>query len=188
MPINIAAKRFAKAQKRKAAVATKRKAEVMGGTLAGRVRQARALPIQYCMINKFNPEIGMGALLVARGMTKYSVTAAVFLIDAHGHGVKDVFVREAGGDELDMLLDGLSAIMPAVDIEPGEARFLLHEFVRRARVIGLRPHPDYEKIEPIFGSVKATPPVDVPTIEGVADSAPDEDITSLPAVAREAAE
>jgi hypothetical protein len=188
MPVNIAAKRFAKAQKRKAAVAEKRKAEVLGGTLAGRVRQAAALPIQYCVISRFDPKVGMGAMMVARGMTQYSVTAAVFLIDALGYGVKNVFLRDAGVHELDRLLEGLSTISPLVAIDPGEARFILHELVRRAQKFGVRPHPDYEKIEPIFGSVQATPPENVPTLEGEVDPTAEKEVASLLEVAREAAE
>lgn len=69
MAINIGARRAAKAQRRKAVVAEKRKAETQAGSLAGQVRLTLANPIQHCLLSDSLFESGMGMLVVARGAT-----------------------------------------------------------------------------------------------------------------------
>jgi hypothetical protein len=78
MPINIGARRFAKAQRRKVAVAQKRKAELEAGTTSGQIRLALTHPIQHCMISEGLFEMGMGVLMLSRGPTRYDVIAASF--------------------------------------------------------------------------------------------------------------
>ncbi len=72
MAINLAARRGEKNQRRKAAVAQKRKAELEAGTIAGRVRLAQTFPIQHCLLTRATFEVGMGTLVVARGATPCS--------------------------------------------------------------------------------------------------------------------
>jgi hypothetical protein len=70
MAINLAARRGAKNQKRKAVVARKRKEEMEAGTLSGRVRLALSDPIQLCLLSQGLFEVGVGTLIVARGAAR----------------------------------------------------------------------------------------------------------------------
>jgi hypothetical protein len=51
MAPNIAQKRAAKANRRKAMVAEKRKSELVSSSLAGQVARATPLPIQHCLLS-----------------------------------------------------------------------------------------------------------------------------------------
>ena len=66
--INMAARRGAKANRRKAIVAQKRKAAALGETLAGRVARAAATPILHCLLTHNMFESGMGNLVLVRGV------------------------------------------------------------------------------------------------------------------------
>jgi hypothetical protein len=155
MPINIAARRGAKNQRRKAVVAQKRKAELDAGSISGQVRLAAAEPIQHCLLSGSLFDVGMGTLVLARGATPYSVTMVVFLLDTMGTGVKDVFLRSVSGHEFDQYMDQMSLNSPMAPVDPGAARKLLHDLVARAREMGISPHRDYPRFEPIFGGTKA---------------------------------
>jgi len=63
---NLAVRRAAKANRRKAIVAQKRKAEAVGGTLAGQVARVTALPIRHCLCTENLFGIGMGTVVLAR--------------------------------------------------------------------------------------------------------------------------
>lgn len=155
MAINIAARRGAKAQRRKAVVAEKRKAELEAGTLAGKVRLAQGGPIQHCLISAGLFESGMGMVVLARGETPHSVTMAMFLLDTLALGVKDVFLRPLSGQAFAVHIEQMSIVSPMVPIDPAKARKLLHDLVTWARAHGVAPHRDYPKIEPLFGTVVA---------------------------------
>jgi hypothetical protein len=155
MAINLAARRGAKNQRRKAAVAQKRKAEMQAGTLAGRVRLALADPIQHCLLTEGLFDTGIGTLIVARGATPYGLTLAGFLVDIHALGVKDVFLTTMTGKELADYLDRLVDVAPAAAVDPSYARKLLHDLVYWARTLGFAPHRDYPKLELIFGDISA---------------------------------
>jgi hypothetical protein len=156
MPINIAARRGAKNQRRKADVARKRKAELQAASPAGLLRQAVSEPIQYCLVSKSLNGVGLGSLIVARGPTKYDLTVAIFLLDAIGYGVKDVFLRSLGGTAFEAYLGRLTIFSSMREIDPGDARGLVHHLVARARASGLAPHQDYARFEPIFGDIQPT--------------------------------
>jgi hypothetical protein len=152
MAVNIAARRAAKAQRRKAVVAQKRKAELQINSTAGQVRLAVANPIQHCLLSRGLFDNGMGTLVLARGATPYSVTAAVFLLDTFGLGVKDVFIRPLSDREFAAYVDRMSFVTPMVPVEPSYARKLLHDLAAWSHQQGFDPHPDYAKIEPLFGA------------------------------------
>lgn len=155
MPINIAARRGAKNQRRKVVVAQKRKAEMEAGTLAGRVRLALANPIQFCRLSREPFESGLGTLIVARGATPHDLALTGFLLDTFALGVKDTYFRSITGHELANYLDSVSEVTPMEPVNPAYARGLLHSLVNWARRHGVSPHRDYPKLEPIFGSVIA---------------------------------
>lgn len=155
MARNVAARRAAKAQRRKVIVAQKRRMEVDTTSIGGRVRAAAADPIQHCLVSRGLFTTGMGILVLARGPSAPSVTAAAFLLDTFGLGVKEAFIRSFGGHEFDDFVGLISESTPLETIEPDCARKLLHDLVAWSRDLGFNPHPDYAKIEPVFGSVDA---------------------------------
>jgi hypothetical protein len=157
MAINIAARRGAKNQRRKAVVAQKRKAELETGTMAGRVRLAAADPIQHCRLSESTFETGMGILVVARGATPYSLTMATFLLDTFALGVKDTYIRSVSGETFAEIMEHISLTGGGMaPVEPAYARKLLHDLVAWSRTVGFAPHRDYPKLEPIFGTVSTT--------------------------------
>jgi hypothetical protein len=153
MARNVAARRAAKAQRRKVIVAQKRHVENQGKSVSGQVRAAAAEPIQHCLVSEGLFKTGMGMLVLARGPSPTGVTAGVFLLDTFALGPKDVFLRSFGGFEFDNFMRNISAATPMVPLDPSHARKLLRDLVAWSRDAGYNPHPDYAKIEAIFGSV-----------------------------------
>ncbi len=153
MPANLAARRGAANQRRKAIVAQKRKQEATGSGASALVRSAQRMPIQHCLLAREIWDVGMGVLLVARGETPYRLTLAMFLLDTFTLGVKDVFVRSLSDAEFTEYRRHMSMTTTLEPADPADARKLLHDLVAWSRMNGFPPHRDYEKIEPIFGSV-----------------------------------
>ncbi len=155
MPINIAARRGAKAQKRKAAVAEKRKAETLASSLAGRVRLAAHNPIRHCLITGGASQSGLGMVVLARGTTSYQVDVATFLIDPFARGIRDVIYRSMNKAQFDEHMEVLSGLEAITESKPADARKLLHDLAAWSAAEGFAPHPNYRKVEPLFGSVDA---------------------------------
>jgi hypothetical protein len=155
MGSNIAQKRAAKAQRRKAIVAGKRKAEIAatGGSLAERVGRATAGGIFRCALQESLGRLGFGMLILVRESAEGALSMGGFLIDAH-HGVKDVVFRPIDGPELDRFYAMVAESGALAAIEPADARKLLHEAVARAQALGIRPHRDYAVVEALFGDVR----------------------------------
>ena len=150
---NLAAWRGAKANRRKAIVAQKRKAEAGGNTLAGQVARAAAAPVLHCLLTESLHETGIGTLVLARGSALGQVTAAGFLLDVFCQGVKDVMFRAMEDRQLATYLDMLGDATPLVPVDPGHARKLLHDLVLWSGSLGFQPHPDFATVERLFGDV-----------------------------------
>ncbi len=155
MAKNLAAQRHAKELRRKAALAERRKTEAAANSPAARVARASLLPIQYSMISSNLFGGGLGSLSLARGPTKGNVTWSMFLLDVHCMGIKDSFVRELVGPEVDQHLVYLEVANPVTDIRPQDARKLLHELARWSRNLGFQPHKGYALAEALYGDVDA---------------------------------
>jgi len=155
MTTNIAARRGAKNQRRKAVVAQKRKAEMQASGTAGQVRLAQSDPIQHCLLSEGLFDTGMGILVLARGATPYSLTTATFLLDTFYLGVKDTYLRSVSGREFASYIDYMSVTSPMVPVDPSYARKLLRDLVTWARNRGIAQNRDYPKLEPIFGATNA---------------------------------
>jgi hypothetical protein len=155
MGSNIAQKRAAKAQRRKAIVAGKRKAEVAatGGSLAERVRRATAGRIARCALQESLGRLGFGMLILVRESAEGGLSMGGFLLDAY-HGVKDVVFRSIDELGLDRFYEMVAESGALEPIEPADARKLLHEAVARAQALGIRPHRDYAVVEALFGDVR----------------------------------
>ncbi|MGA3402490.1 MAG: hypothetical protein ABSC95_25040 [Acetobacteraceae bacterium] len=150
---NLAARRAAKANRRKAIVAQKRKAEAAGSTPAGQVARAAALPVRDCLCTENLFEIGMGTLTLARGSTAGSVVVGACLLDTFCRGVKDVMIRTMSGEEFEAYVDKLDDATPLVPVDPGHARKLLRDLTRWSGSLGFQPHRDFATVERLFGDV-----------------------------------
>jgi len=150
---NMAARRGAKANRRKAIVAQKRRTGGFGESLASRVARAATTPILHCMLSEELFETGMGNLVLARGIAIGQPVIAAFLLDTFCLGVKDVMFRSVEGARLASIIDRLGAATPLAPVEPSYARKLLHDLVQWAGALGIQPHQDYAAVEQLFGDV-----------------------------------
>jgi hypothetical protein len=153
MATNMALKRAKKAQRRKQAVAEKRKLEVFASSLEGMVRRAAALPIQHCLLTEAIFENGLGILVVARGLTPEHVGMATFLIDVFCLGVKDVTSKWLGADEFAFHVERMGAASPLVPVDPSYGRRLLRDAVAWSQSKGFPPHREFAVAERILADV-----------------------------------
>jgi hypothetical protein len=154
MASNMAQKRAAKANRRKAAVAEKRKLEI-NGSLAAQVARAAQLPIQHCLLSGNLRDAGMANLILARGASPYRLMIGGFLIDTLGFGIKDILFETAGQEAFDDLLDRLEETGTVENVDPAYARKLLREVTAWAASNGMAPHRDFAVVERMFGDVDA---------------------------------
>lgn len=151
--VNMAIKRALKANRRKAAVKEKRKAEWVQNSLPSRLGRAAQLPIRHCLQFGDLEEHGAATLILARGATGHQLTIGCFLVDAWCLGVKNSFLRtvDAGGFERMRAKLAQSGPMRAVD--PADARKLLREVTAWTQARGIAPHREFAAIEKLFGDV-----------------------------------
>ena len=154
MGSNIAQKRAAKAQRRKAIVEGKRKAEIAatGGSLAERVRRAVQGKIVQCAVQDSLAEAGHGMMLLVREDPQGGFAVANFLVDSWS-GAKDVLFRRLDIEALNHMHDAMEATGPVSPMTPGGARAVLRQMVKMAAARGIRPHKDYAAVEALFGDV-----------------------------------
>jgi len=129
---NLAARRGAKANRRKAIVAQKRKLEAAEASPAGQALQAAALPIRACLLSEELFDTGMGTLVLARGATVGPIFFEVYLLDTFCRGVKNIIFRTMDQDQLDFYIDRLEAASPMTAVDPSYARKLVRDLVRCA--------------------------------------------------------
>jgi hypothetical protein len=153
MASNMAAKRAAKANRRRAIVAEKRKAEMLADPLAERVRRAARAPIRHCLLTDGLFELGIGTMILARGFTADSLSVAIFLVDVHCLGIKDVVFRPVAGEEFEMLVGGSEIGQLSAPVDFSYARKLLRDVAVWAESIGFPPHRDFAVVERLFGDV-----------------------------------
>jgi len=155
MAKNMSPKRAAKANRRKAVLAQRRKAELLTTPLIEKVRRAAQAPIQYCLLSEGLLEHGMGTLVLARGATKEYFKAGIFLLDTFCLGIKDVMFRAMTDEQLAPFVARMSTTAPLAPIEPSTARRLLRDLAGWARELGFAPAPDFAAVEQLFGDVSA---------------------------------
>jgi hypothetical protein len=155
MASNMARKRAAKANRRKAVVAEKRKLEVLNDTLAVRVLRAAQAPIQHCLVPETLFDKGIGTMVLARGMSTYHLAVGVFLVDTWCLGIKDVFFRSMDAERFEMMIARLDGMTPMESVDPSYARKLLCDAAAWPASIGFAPHRDFAVIERLFGDVRA---------------------------------
>jgi hypothetical protein len=150
---NMALKRARKAQKRKQVVAQKRRVEALESSLPARVLRVAHAPIQGCFVTEELFEVGIGTLILARGVTRHHVALSSFLIDVFCLGIKDVMFEAVEGDVFEMYLEATNAGSPLAAVDPAYARKLLRDLAAWSQSIGFAPHSDFAAVEPIFGDV-----------------------------------
>jgi hypothetical protein len=156
MAANMALKRAAKANRRKAIVAEKRKTEPIGNSPITQVLRAAQAPIRHCVISQALFHCGLGTVILARGVTTFDLAVSGFLIDAWGRGVKDAYFRRISGDTFESWLAGLDAESPLDPVDPSYARKLLRDAAAWAAVTQrIAPHREFAVAERLFGDVNA---------------------------------
>ena len=155
MATNMALKRARKAQRRKQVVAQKRRAEALEASLPARVLRAAQAPIQHCFLTESVFDIGMGTLILARGVTPHHIALSSFLIDVFCLGIKDVMFESVESEVFEMYMDAMDAASPMVSVDPGYARKLLRDLAAWSQSIGFAPHRDFAAVERLFGDASA---------------------------------
>jgi hypothetical protein len=150
-------RRAAKAARRKMVVAMKRKLATAEASLplAQRARLLARRPMHCCLLQEGLFERGNGMLVLARLREEGDLAVAVFFVDAHCLGVKDVVFRRMELSELEMFVEESAELAPLLPVDPAYGRKLLREAVAYARSIGFVPHRDYAAAEGLFGDVSA---------------------------------
>jgi hypothetical protein len=155
MAVNMAVKRARKAQRRKQVVAEKRRTEALDAGLPARVLRAAEAPIQHCLLSADLFELGIGTMILARGVTRHHLAVGVFLIDVFCLGIKDAMFKSLENDELAMYVEATNAGAPPVSLQPSDARKLLRDLAAWSQSIGFAPHRDFATVERIFGDISA---------------------------------
>lgn len=155
MASNMALKRAAKANRRKAVVAEKRKLELLDTSLPTQVLRAAQTPIQHCLLCGGLFDSGMATLILARGVTSYNLALGGFLIDTWCLGVKDTFFHTIGAESFEDLLAKMEAAGPVTSVDPAYARKLLRDAAAWAASLGIAPHRDFAVLDKLFGDVDA---------------------------------
>jgi hypothetical protein len=149
----------AKACQKSATAETGGGAEATGRNIGGKLARPCAAgwqaPIQHCFLTESLFEIGMGTLVLARGVTRRHLALSSFLIDVFCLGIKDVMFESVESEVFEMYMEASDAGSPMVSVDPSYARKLLRDLAAWSQSIGFAPHRDFTAVEPIFGDVSA---------------------------------
>jgi hypothetical protein len=151
----MALKRARKAQRRKQVAAEKRRAGALEASLPARVLRATNAPIQHCLLTEGLFEIGMGTLILARGVTPDHLAVGSFLVDAFCLGIKDVIFEPVEREFFEFYVEATGLGSPLVSVDPSHARKLLRDLATWSQSIGFPPHRDFAAVERLFGDVSA---------------------------------
>jgi hypothetical protein len=121
--------------------------------LRERMQRAAAAPVLDSTVFGRLVDHGMGQLVFSRELHSGDVAVAVFLLDRYCLGVKDAFGRVMSRSERSELLDRLHEFGVRLPLDPPTARRLVEDAVAYGRNLGFEPHPDYSRVQPIFGDV-----------------------------------
>jgi hypothetical protein len=97
---------------------------------------------------------GLGWALLSRQLPDGSVAVAVFLVDRYCLGVKDAMAQIAGRYTYENeVARKMRSQFTSRDVSPATVRKLVEGAVAYAADLGFRPHADYHKAKPIFGTI-----------------------------------
>src|ERR1700730_5431036 len=107
MATNMALKRAAKANRRKAVVAEKRKVELFNDMLSARVLRAALAPIQHCLVPETLFDAGIANVVRDRGISARFLHVCVFQVDTWCLGNKDTYFRSLDAEDREMMIESL---------------------------------------------------------------------------------
>jgi hypothetical protein len=123
-------------------------------SIAERLSLATKYPILDCWLSGSLWTQGIGWVLVSRELPNGFVAVAVFLVDRHCLGVKDLIMDVMGRFSYDSKFRKAHGAMGAKQpASPAKARKFVEEAVAYARALGLPPHADYASAARIFGDI-----------------------------------
>lgn len=128
-------------------------ASVKSQGLAEQLAGASSAPVLDSLVTRDLWTQGMSNAVISRELPRGNVAVAVFLVDASCLGVKDAFGKVLSRGDYSQLRRQLTEKYEVVYLKPQDVRKLVEEAVAYARSIGLEPHPDYYRVQPIFGEI-----------------------------------
>jgi hypothetical protein len=146
-------KRANRVAKRKAALASKKQAGLVGS--ARQIVSAVSGPVHECLIPESLFDLGIGNVIVSRTLPTGQIGAAFFLVDVFCLGIKDAFFEVMSLDDYDYRLSGLQQ-EKLKRTDPACARKLVEGAEAYARDLGFKPSPGYQVAKRIFGDIEAT--------------------------------
>lgn len=118
--------------------------------------QALRAPLYECWERKslFEPDAGIGTVVVTRKTPGNQILMAAFLLDVFCLGVKDAHCMLMGEAEYRFRLQQLETHQDLVRIEPACAKKLVEEAQNYAEKLGFSPHRDYRFARKIFKDIQ----------------------------------
>jgi len=127
-------------------------------SLTGKMTAAANYPIHGCYISAACLDgRGMGPVMFVREKSPGQFVLAVFLIDSFCLGVKNAMAAYRSRSELTQVLEQMQEHGTFETVTPGVARGYIEAAIAYAASLGFKPHDDYRKIEPIWGTVEPEP-------------------------------
>jgi len=127
-------------------------------SLTGKMTAAANYPIHGCYISAACLDgRGMGPVMFVREKSPGQFVLAVFLIDSFCLGVKNAMAAYRSRSELTQVLEQMQEHGTFETVTPGVARGYVEAAIAYAASLGFKPHDDYRKIEPIWGTVEPEP-------------------------------
>lgn len=114
---------------------------------------ASGAPILHSRIASTLYENGLAQVVFSRLLPKDRVAVAVFLVDRYCLGVKDCFGQLMVRASYDNLCKEMDKKFEMEDYDPADVRTLVEGSIAYARSLGFEPHPDYQRVKPIFGDI-----------------------------------
>jgi hypothetical protein len=122
--------------------------------LAERLAAAADAPVLHSWVTTDLWTQGLGWVCLSRELPGGQVAFAVFLVDRFCLGVKNVMADITGRFTYDsQIVSKMRSQFKAEDLPPAGVRKLVESAVAYAGSLGLHPHPDYAKAQPLFGSI-----------------------------------
>lgn len=149
----IKAKKIAKRKKRKATI--RREAVLSGITHRLAMAQALQAPLYECWERNglFEPDAGMGAVVVTRKTPGDQILMAVFLLDVFCLGVKNAGCMLISERDYRFRLEHIEKTQVLKEVHPVCARKLVEGAEAYASELGFCPHGDYGVAKKIFGDI-----------------------------------
>ncbi|EMI45405.1 hypothetical protein [Rhodopirellula sp. SWK7] len=121
-------------------------------SLSGKMSAAAAGKVLKSMVG--NADQGLATVMIARQAPEGQVAVGVFLVDIFCLGVKNAVGVYYSPGQFSEMSSSLIEKHSLEDVSPGRARGVVEASVEYARTSGLSPHPDYRKVQLIWGDIE----------------------------------